>query len=88
MRNARIVALLGDSITTDHISPAGAIQESSPAGQWLLAQSVQKADFNSYGARLGNHAVLHIDTPIAVDRYRARGLLPFVLPQLLQDNRV
>ena len=55
---ARIMALFGDSITTDHISPAGAIKESSPAGQWLLAHGVQKPDFNSYGARRGNHEVM------------------------------
>jgi aconitate hydratase len=52
------MALFGDSITTDHISPAGSIKESSPAGQWLLAHGVQKADFNSYGARRGNHEVM------------------------------
>ena len=55
---ARVMALFGDSITTDHISPAGSIKESSPAGQWLLAHGVQKADFNSYGARRGNHDVM------------------------------
>jgi len=55
---ARIMALFGDSITTDHISPAGSIKESSPAGQWLLQHGVQKADFNSYGARRGNHDVM------------------------------
>jgi len=55
---ARIMALFGDSITTDHISPAGSIKSSSPAGQWLLAHGVQKADFNSYGARRGNHEVM------------------------------
>ena len=55
---ARIMALFGDSITTDHISPAGSIKESSPAGQWLLAHGVMKADFNSYGARRGNHDVM------------------------------
>ena len=58
VRGARIMALFGDSITTDHISPAGSIKESSPAGQWLLAHGVQKADFNSYGARRGNHDVM------------------------------
>jgi aconitate hydratase len=58
VQGARIMALFGDSITTDHISPAGSIQESSPAGQWLLAHGVQKADFNSYGARRGNHDVM------------------------------
>ncbi len=55
---ARIMALFGDSITTDHISPAGAIKESSPAGQWLKAHGVGKADFNSYGSRRGNHEVM------------------------------
>jgi len=58
VQGARIMALFGDSITTDHISPAGSIKESAPAGQWLLAQGVQKADFNSYGARRGNHDVM------------------------------
>ena len=58
VRGARVMALFGDSITTDHISPAGSIKESSPAGQWLLAQGVQKADFNSYGARRGHHEVM------------------------------
>ena len=52
------MALFGDSITTDHISPAGSIQESSPAGQWLIRNGVMKADFNSYGARRGNHEVM------------------------------
>ncbi len=55
---ARIMALFGDSITTDHISPAGSIKGSSPAGQWLQAHGVQKADFNSYGSRRGNHDVM------------------------------
>jgi aconitate hydratase len=55
---ARIMALFGDSITTDHISPAGSIKETSPAGQWLLQNGVLKADFNSYGARRGNHDVM------------------------------
>jgi len=58
VQGARIMALFGDSITTDHISPAGSIKESSPAGQWLLANGVHKADFNSYGARRGNHDVM------------------------------
>ena len=58
VRSARIMALFGDSITTDHISPAGSIQESSPAGQWLLARGVLKPDFNSYGARRGHHEVM------------------------------
>jgi len=55
---ARIMALFGDSITTDHISPAGSIKEASPAGQYLLSLGVKKADFNSYGSRRGNHEVM------------------------------
>ena len=58
VRGARAMALFGDSITTDHISPAGSIKESSPAGIWLKANGVQKADFNSYGSRRGNHDVM------------------------------
>ncbi|HVE54965.1 MAG TPA: aconitate hydratase, partial [Ramlibacter sp.] len=58
IRDARIMALFGDSITTDHISPAGSIKNTSPAGQWLLAHGVQKPDFNSYGSRRGNHEVM------------------------------
>ncbi|HMB59185.1 MAG TPA: aconitate hydratase AcnA, partial [Xanthomonadales bacterium] len=54
---ARCLARLGDSITTDHISPAGAIKEDSPAGAYLKSKGVQKADFNSYGSRRGNHEV-------------------------------
>jgi aconitate hydratase len=56
--NARALALLGDSITTDHISPAGSIKKDSPAGKYLIAHGVQPADFNSYGARRGNHEVM------------------------------
>jgi len=55
---ARPLALLGDSITTDHISPAGAIKANSPAGEYLQAKGVAKADFNSYGSRRGNHEVM------------------------------
>ncbi len=55
---ARVLALLGDSITTDHISPAGAIKKSSPAGEWLIEQGVKPRDFNSYGSRRGNHEVM------------------------------
>ena len=58
VKSARVMALFGDSITTDHISPAGSIKASSPAGQWLQAHGVLKADFNSYGARRGNHDVM------------------------------
>ncbi len=55
---ARVLALLGDSVTTDHISPAGAIKEDSPAGKWLKEQGVEKKNFNSYGSRRGNHEVM------------------------------
>lgn len=58
VRGARIMGLFGDSITTDHISPAGSFRETTPAGQYLLAHGVMKADFNSYGARRGNHEVM------------------------------
>jgi aconitate hydratase len=55
---ARVLALLGDSITTDHISPAGAIKKDSPAGRWLVDQGVEPGEFNSYGSRRGNHEVM------------------------------
>jgi len=58
VKGARAMALFGDSITTDHISPAGSIKESSPAGMWLKEHGVHKADFNSYGSRRGNHDVM------------------------------
>jgi aconitate hydratase len=58
VRGARVLALLGDSITTDHISPAGAIKPDSPAGRYLIERGVEPADFNSYGARRGNHEVM------------------------------
>jgi aconitate hydratase len=58
IRNARALALLGDSITTDHISPAGSIKADSPAGRYLLEHGVARADFNSYGSRRGNHEVM------------------------------
>src|SRR5690606_33455024 len=58
IRGPRALGLFGDSITTDHISPAGSIKESSPAGQYLIANGVARADFNSYGARRGNHEVM------------------------------
>jgi aconitate hydratase len=58
IEGARCLALLGDSITTDHISPAGSIPPSTPAGKWLLANGVARKDFNSYGARRGNHEVM------------------------------
>ena len=55
---ARVLAMLGDSVTTDHISPAGSIPSASPAGQYLIAKGVQPKDFNQYGTRRGNHEVL------------------------------
>ena len=56
--NARVLALLGDSVTTDHISPAGSIKLDSPAGKYLTEHGVERADFNSYGSRRGNHEVM------------------------------
>jgi aconitate hydratase len=58
VRGARVLAVLADSITTDHISPAGSIRKVSPAGEYLLEHQVRQADFNSYGARRGNHQVM------------------------------
>src|SRR5262249_52789582 len=58
VRGARVLALLGDSITTDHISPAGSIKSDSPAGTYLVGLGVQPKDFNSYGSRRGNHEVM------------------------------
>ncbi|HEY6360625.1 MAG TPA: aconitate hydratase AcnA [Vicinamibacterales bacterium] len=58
IRGARVLALLGDSVTTDHISPAGSIKADSPAGKYLIAKGVPVSEFNSYGARRGNHEVM------------------------------
>ncbi len=58
IKGARVLAVLGDSVTTDHISPAGSIKKDSPAGKYLIAHGVQPADFNSYGSRRGNHEVM------------------------------
>src|SRR6185503_10346928 len=58
IHEARVLAVLGDSVTTDHISPAGSIKKDSPAGQYLIAHGVSPSDFNSYGARRGNHEVM------------------------------
>jgi len=58
IQSARALGVFGDSITTDHISPAGSIKESSPAGKWLQENGVLKADFNSYGSRRGNHEIM------------------------------
>ena len=58
IRGAKVIAVLGDSVTTDHISPAGAIKKSSPAGRYLIEHGVEQRDFNSYGSRRGNHEVM------------------------------
>ncbi len=58
VHGARVLAMLGDSVTTDHISPAGSIPVDSPAGKYLIAHGVKPHDFNSYGARRGNHEVM------------------------------
>ncbi len=58
VHGARVLAVLGDSVTTDHISPAGNISKTSPAARYLIEQGVQPKDFNSYGARRGNHEVM------------------------------
>src|ERR1700726_939540 len=58
IKGARVLAVLGDSVTTDHISPAGSIKKDGPAGNYLIAHGVQPADFNSYGSRRGNHEVM------------------------------
>ncbi len=58
IRSARVLAVLGDSVTTDHISPAGSIKLNSPAGRYLTSHGVKPADFNSYGSRRGNHEVM------------------------------
>src|SRR5581483_11634899 len=58
IRGARVLAWLGDSVTTDHISPAGSIKQNSPAGRYLIERGVKPHDFNSYGSRRGNHEVM------------------------------
>ena len=84
INGARALAIFGDSITTDHISPAGSIQEKSPAGQWLLEHGISRQDFNSFGSRRGNHEVMMRGTfgnvriknlmlPIAADGSRREG---------------
>src|SRR5260370_40362033 len=84
VKGARPLGIFGDSVTTDHISPAGSIKESSPAGVWLKANGVQKADFNSYGSRRGKHdakmrrtfrnvRVKNLMRPLKEDRSRVEG---------------
>ncbi len=72
IRGARVLALLGDRVTTDHISPAGSIAPESPAGQYLISRDVQPKDFNSYGSRRGNHEVMMRGT---FANFRLRNLL-------------
>ncbi|HYJ18747.1 MAG TPA: aconitate hydratase AcnA [Burkholderiales bacterium] len=79
---ARVLGLFGDSVTTDHISPAGSIKDTSPAGKYLLGNSVTKADFNSYGARRGNHEVMMRGTFANV---RIKNLM---MPPKADGNRV
>jgi len=75
VKSARIMALLGDSITTDHISPAGSIWKESPAGQYLIEHGVEPREFNSYGSRRGNHEVMMRGT-------RRQGIRHRLLPRL------
>jgi aconitate hydratase len=82
LAEARILAIFGDSVTTDHISPAGSIKPDSPAGKYLQAQGVAVADFNSYGSRRGNHEVMMRGTFANV---RIRNLM---LPLLADGTRV
>jgi aconitate hydratase len=82
VKGARIMGLFGDSITTDHISPAGGFAENTPAGQYLLHRGVAKADFNSYGARRGHHEVMLRGTFANV---RIKNLM---LPALANGSRV
>ena len=82
VRGARIMGLFGDSITTDHISPAGSFAATTPAGKYLLEQGVLKADFNSYGARRGNHEVMMRGTFANV---RVKNLM---IPALPDGSRV
>ena len=91
IRGARALGVFGDSITTDHISPAGSIKESSPAGKYLIANGVGKTDFNSYGARRGNHDVMMRGTfanvriknlmiPLGADGSREEGGITLLQP--------
>ncbi|HXF80453.1 MAG TPA: aconitate hydratase AcnA [Usitatibacter sp.] len=91
VKGARILGIFGDSVTTDHISPAGSIKDTSPAGKYLIAHGVQKADFNSYGARRGNHEVMMRGTfanvriknlmiPLKADGTRLEGGVTVVQP--------
>ena len=91
IKGARALGIFGDSVTTDHISPAGSIKESSPAGKYLVANKVMKADFNSYGARRGNHEVMmrgtfanvrikNLMVPLSADGAREEGGVTLMQP--------
>ncbi|KAE8761985.1 aconitate hydratase AcnA [Paraburkholderia madseniana] len=97
VKGARALGIFGDSVTTDHISPAGSIKEDSPAGKWLKANGVQKADFNSYGSRRGNHDVMMRGTfanvriknlmiPVKADGTRVEGGLTIHQPSGEQES--
>ncbi|MFM0730196.1 aconitate hydratase AcnA [Paraburkholderia sediminicola] len=97
VKGARALGIFGDSVTTDHISPAGSIKEDSPAGKWLKANGVQKADFNSYGSRRGNHDVMMRGTfanvriknlmiPVKADGSRVEGGLTIHQPSGEQES--
>jgi aconitate hydratase len=91
IRGMRALGIFGDSVTTDHISPAGSIKDTSPAGKYLIGHNVMKADFNSYGARRGNHEVMMRGTfanvriknfmlPLKADGSRVEGGLTVLQP--------
>jgi aconitate hydratase len=82
INEARALGIFGDSVTTDHISPAGSIKDTSPAGKWLIENGVVKADFNSYGSRRGNHEVMMRGTFANV---RIKNLM---IPPLADGSRV
>ncbi|NTZ10362.1 aconitate hydratase AcnA [Burkholderia metallica] len=97
VQGARALGIFGDSVTTDHISPAGSIKEDSPAGKWLKENGVQKADFNSYGSRRGNHDVMMRGTfanvriknlmiPVKADGTRVEGGLTIHQPSGEQQS--
>ncbi|AWV03552.1 aconitate hydratase AcnA [Burkholderia sp. JP2-270] len=97
VKGARALGIFGDSVTTDHISPAGSIKEDSPAGKWLKENGVQKADFNSYGSRRGNHDVMMRGTfanvriknlmiPVKADGTRVEGGLTIHQPSGEQQS--
>lgn len=81
LKGARPLAIFGDSVTTDHISPAGSIQEKSPAGQWLIGHGITKLNFNSFGSRRGNHEVMMRGT---FGNVRIKNLM---LPPMENGNR-